>query len=137
MAARRTLRLIFEYEGRDVRLVSAERVAMTPLPSHDLEPGEGATGFWFEVRDPDERPLYRRITENPVRTSAEVLTEDRERPLAREAVSEPQGHFILHVPDLDEAATLLLVGSPPEDEPGVRAAEELGRFDLRRPPGRP
>ncbi len=136
MAARRTLRLVFEYEGRDVRLVSSERVAMTPLPSHELAPGEGATGFWYEVRDPDERPLYRRITENPVQTSVEVLTDDPERPLAREAVSEPRGHFVLHVPDLDEAATLLLIGSPPEDEPGVRAAEELGRFDLRRPPQR-
>jgi hypothetical protein len=137
MAARRTLRLVFEYEGRDVRLLSAERVAMTPPPSHELEAGEGATGFWYEVRDPDERTLYRRITENPVRMSTEVLTDDRERPLAREPVSEPRGHFVLHVPDVEEAATLLLVGSRPEDEPAARAAEVLGRFDLRQQPGRP
>ena len=137
MAARRTIRLVFEYEGRDVRLISSERVAMTPPPSHEIEAREGLTGFWYEVRDPNERPLYRRMTENPIRTSVEVLTEDRERPLAREPVTEPRGHFVLHVPELEKAATLLLIGSPPEDEPGVRAAEELGRFDLRRPPGRP
>lgn len=130
---RRTLRLVFTYRGREIELVSAISIDMTPPPSDALRPNEQAPGFWYELHDADRRPLYRRITENPIRTSAEVLTEDRDRPIAREPLTEPGGQFVLHAPDLEEARIVVLAGSPPEAEPGVAPAEVLARFELPPP----
>lgn len=129
MARPRTLRLVFAYEGDDVRLLSAERVEMTPLPSDALEPVEKAAGFWYELRDGAERTLYRRIAQNPMRTSAELLTDDPDRPLRRVEIPDPGGEFVLLTPDLDDAQTLVFVGSPS----GRAATEsrELARFPLK------
>lgn len=131
MARPRTLRLYFEYEGPDVRLVSAEAVEMTPPPSDALDESERLAGFWYELRDGNDRLLYRRVTHNPIRTSAEILSEDEQRPLARaELLGEVRGEFVLIAPNLDGAATVGLVGSG-----GDRgAAAELARFEL--PPQR-
>jgi hypothetical protein len=129
MARPRTLRLVFSYEGSDVRLLSADSVEMRSLPSDPLEKTGDNFGFWYELRDRQERPLYRRITQNPMRVSAEVLTDDPERPIAREELTAPRGEFVLFAPDLDEAATLVFVGAPPG--PAVTRARELARFELK------
>jgi hypothetical protein len=125
----RTLRLVFAYEGDDVRLLSVERVEMRPLPSDELEPVEKTAGFWYELRDGAERTLYRRIAQHPTRTSTEVLTDDPERPLRRVDVSDPRGEFVLLAPDLDEAQTLVFVGSPGGD--AATESRELARFPLK------
>jgi hypothetical protein len=134
---RRTLRLVFRYEGPEVELISADRVDMTPPPSDELRVGEGAPGFWYELHDADGRGLFRRVTENPFRATAEVLTDDRDRPIAREELGEIGGVFVLHAPDFEEAAMLLLLGSPPEPQAGARASQVLARFELPRRGGRP
>jgi len=130
----RALRLFFAYEGPEVRLVSAEPVEMTPPPSDPLEPEEGTSGFWYELRDTRGARLYRRITHNPIRSSAEVLTDDRERPIAREELSAVRGHFVLLAPNPEEATSAVLVG-PPADDPAA-PAKEIARFDLRSAPKR-
>jgi hypothetical protein len=128
----RTLRLLFAYEGRDIELVSGESVEMRSPPSDPLEPREDETGFWYELRDTRSRRLYRRTTQNPIRASAEVLTDDRDRPLARERLTSMSGHFVLLAPDLEQATAIVLVGVPPEVEPGVQPVEELASFELGR-----
>ncbi|MGF6439820.1 hypothetical protein QF001_000573 [Paraburkholderia youngii] len=57
---RRILRLIFAYDGDALSLASKHLVEMTLPPSHELCSSEGKAGFWFELRDPHGRPLYRR-----------------------------------------------------------------------------
>jgi hypothetical protein len=131
----RALRLIFEYEGDEVRLVSQQRVAMLVPPADSVDSQEEETGFWFEVRDGDDRPIYRRSTRNPLRTHLEVFP-PKDESFTHVEMPEPRGVFTLLVPDLEGAQTLALVGSLPGRERGLAAAREIRRFDLTELSGR-
>lgn len=133
----RALRLIFSYSGQDVRLVGRQRVEMTVPPSDPPAAGEqGQSGFWYELRDDARRTLYRRVVGNPIPTSTEVLTDDPQRPVAREeAAGGIQGVFVLLCPEIEAARTVALFSSPP-DAPGLRVAgaemrsQKIAEFDL-------
>ncbi len=124
------LRLTFQYEGDRISLVSRQRVDMTLPPSHPLQEPEGQSGFWFTVRDRDERPLYRRVMESPIRVDAEVFSPDPSDNIQRVAVARPRGTFVLLVPEVEAAWTLTLHMHPVE--PGAQAlrAREIARFTL-------
>jgi hypothetical protein len=126
----RALRLTFEYAGSEVRLVSRQRVAMLVPPPDPAGAEEEQAGFWYEVQDAQGRPIYRRRAPNPVRTDVEVFSPDPNEPFTHVEMPEPRGVFTLLVPDLEGARTLALVGGPPGPEQGVRAAQEIARFDL-------
>jgi hypothetical protein len=126
-----SLRLTFTYEAASVQLTGAQRVAMTPPPSDPVQASGQASGFWVELRDAAGRPLYRRIHQNPIRFEMEHLTGEPDRPLAWGKVDEPRGAFVLVVPDLPAAQTVLLFSSPPGSEGSGRPASELVRFDLK------
>ena len=125
-----TLRLTFSYEGSIVRMVSRQSVEMVPPPSDSLHVKEGQTGFWYELRDTKGNTLYRRVTQNPIKFAVEVRSDDWERPLNWESTKDPRGSFILLMPDLREAHTLVLFGSPPEPDKETEPAKEIYRFDL-------
>lgn len=129
----RALRLIFSYSGQDVRLVGRQRVEMTAPPSDPLaRQGERLSGFWYELRDADKATLYRRVVSNPIPSSAEVLTGDPRRPVARREVSgDIQGVFVLLCPEIEAARTVALFSSPTEAS-GLRlaAADQIAEFDL-------
>lgn len=130
----RALRLTFEYEGDEVRLVSQQRVAMLVPPADLADDQEERAGFWFEVRDREDRPIYRRGTQNPLRTHLEVFP-PKDAPFTHVEMPEPRGVFTLLVPDLEDARTLALVGSLPGRAQGLAAAQEIRRFDLTELPG--
>ncbi|MBH1938792.1 hypothetical protein I5Q34_31805 [Streptomyces sp. AV19] len=124
------VRLIFEYEGTDIRLVSRQRVEMVPPPGDPLHPEQDLHGFWVEVRDAGLHPLYRRVMHPPVRHDAEVFSDDPERSLARVPVDEPKGAFAVLVPDLADADHIALVSSPPAPGATAAPATEVARFAL-------
>jgi hypothetical protein len=124
------LRLVFEYRGDKITLVSQQAVAMRPTPPHPLVARPEERGYWIVLADADGRPLYRRVLHDPIQTDTEVLTDDPDRPLARVKVAEPQGTFFVIVPNVPGGRTVGLFGPS-----GVRAAlaepvQELGRFQL-------
>jgi len=55
------MRLIFAYEGDDVRLVSRQPVTVVIPPSDPVSGYEGEQGFWIETRAADQTTLHRRI----------------------------------------------------------------------------
>jgi hypothetical protein len=129
-APQRALRLTFEYEGEEVRLVSRQRVAMLVPPPELASSEEGQAGFWYELQDPDGRATYRRAARNPLRSDVEVFSPDPDESFTHIEMPEPRGVFTLLVPDLEGARTLVLVGGPAGPAQALTPAREIARFDL-------
>lgn len=132
-------RIVFAYEGFNVRVLSAKRVEIITPPSDPLRGQKGAhgreepreqTGFWFELHDANGRPLYRRVLDNPIKFSVSLLSDDPEHPFTNQMIRDPRGDFMLIVPALDQAATLVLFASR-EREGYPEPAKEIARFDLK------
>jgi hypothetical protein len=118
------VRLIFEYEGDTVRLVSqqpVDTVVTTPIAA------EQRAGHFVETRN-EAGDLLARV---PVRTglqqSTEVFPEDHAAPITR-VDTEARGAFTVVVPAHADAAQVAVVRIPP----GRIAAPRRGRFT---PPG--
>jgi hypothetical protein len=139
-------RVVFEYEGDQIRKVSQQRIEMSAPPSHSIEGHQNEVGFWYELRDANDKPVYRRVIQNPIQSTAEVFSPDGS--IVRRPVEKPRGVFHIVVPEISEAATLVLVGTPqpapvpagpPADEKsrppiprvGTQAAREIARFSLK------
>ncbi len=127
----RALRLFFSYRWPEIVLESADEVDMTPPPADPVERSDRTSGFWYELRDKSGKALYRRASQSPIRTSAEILTDDREKPIVREEISDLAGHFVLIAPNLPEASTVALMGTQPRADSLAEPAEELAQFDLQ------
>ncbi|HVD16188.1 MAG TPA: hypothetical protein VNK73_17300 [Actinomycetota bacterium] len=129
---RGAVRLIFQYEGDEVRLVSSRHIDKVVPPDDEAETDEERQGFYAEVRGADDRVLRRRLLHAPVRRDAEVFTDEGDRALSRIPVERPSGVFSLVVPDLEEADYVALVERREPDRPGFAALpSELIRVPLR------
>jgi hypothetical protein len=124
------VRLIFSYEGDDIRLISRQRVNVVTPPSEPLDSLEGRSGFWVEIRDEAGQPLHRELMHDPIRHDAEVFSEDPERSVARIPLERPTGVFAVLIPEIEEAEHLVLIGTPLEERPALAEAREIARFSL-------
>jgi hypothetical protein len=130
------IRFTFSYSEGDVRLDSLERVAMRPLPSHDLDSFEGRSGFWVELRDAQDRVVHRRVLHDPLRHEVEVFPEGGVGEFTRVPVARPAGTFDVVVPDLPGARELTLHASLPDPAPATETeADRAARISAGR--GRP
>jgi hypothetical protein len=129
------LRLVFEYEGDEVKLVSQQRVAMLVPPGDTRGGEEERAGFRYEVQDREGRALYRRAARNPIRTDMEVFGPEPGS-FTHVETAEPRGVFTLLIPDLEEAHTLALVAGSAEPEQAARGPREIARFNLSAEPPR-
>lgn len=118
---RRSLRLTFRYEGDQIELVRARRVAMTPPPSDSLGRVDPRSGFCVEVCTQRGRVLYRRFGASPIERSVEAPSDDPERPFQRALVDSPTGEFDIVVPDLEDAVRLDVLDDPLPDPTATRA----------------
>ncbi|XVV16160.1 hypothetical protein ACQP2X_17930 [Actinoplanes sp. CA-131856] len=118
------LRLVFEYDGDDVRVVSRQRVEMT-IPAT----GEGEAGLRAELRTADGGVLERRALP-PIPDGVEVFSPEPGRTVERAPVDRPSGVFTVLVPDLAGADHLALVDDPggPDE---TRRVREIARVSLR------
>ncbi len=130
---RRAVRLVFAYEGDEVRLLSRARIEKVLPQSDQSADALNFRGTWSEVRDADGVTLDRRVLVDPMPRDAEVFPEQLGEEISREPVERPSGVFTLLVPDLDGADHLAVLSNSP-GQAGVRAAEsgptELVRVDL-------
>lgn len=125
----RAVRLIFEYEGREVRMLSSEPVDVLVPPTDQLDGYDDHLGVWVEVRTADGRALHRRVLAGEIEETVEVFEPGPS--LRREPTRGRRGSFAVLVPDLEEADHLSFlsgVGSAAR----VEGATELARFPLGR-----
>lgn len=126
----RLLRLIFSYDGDDVRLESTQPVEMVVPPSDPVDGFETQPGFWTEVRDAQGSVLHRRVRHNPIRRDAEVFSPDPELSIARIRVDRPRGAFAVLVPLVPGADHVALMGVPAAGAAAFAPAVELHRVSL-------
>jgi hypothetical protein len=134
-----SVRLIFEYDGDEVRLASRQHVAMLAPPSDELEGFEQHAGFWAELRDPGGELLHRQVLRDPIRRDAEVFSPDPTQTITRIPVEQPKGLFVVVVPDTAAADHVALVstGEPPSAAvagPAAAVGPRTRRFPLRESP---
>jgi hypothetical protein len=124
------MRLTFSYAGERILLTDAEQIAMFVPPGDSLEPAGEQSGFWLELRDRDERVVFRQLMHHPIETTREVFPVDPHGEFTHAPVASPRGVFSVIIPELAAARTLALVGSPADVRRQCEAARELVRFDL-------
>jgi hypothetical protein len=89
----RAVRLIFEYDGNQVRLVGQVPVEMT-VTSVDVTPSEGPA-YYVDTRDAADQTLARVTAHGAFATSAEVFPEQPGQPIVRVDVAQPRGRLPL------------------------------------------
>jgi len=124
----RSVRLIFEYEGDRVRLVSQQPVDVA-ITGFDL-PNVDHPGYYVESRDKDGQSLARVPARNAFLGSMEVFPERHDQPITRIDVPQPKGAFTVVVPAPDTTdhvtVTRIAPGKPVEGvAAGVAPAPEV------------
>jgi hypothetical protein len=143
----KAVRLTFSYQGDQVKLVSQQPVEMTVPPSDPLKGYEEHKGFWAEVKNAQDKTLFRRVLHNPTRNDAEVFSDDPEQSISREPAPKRKGVFVVVVPDTNKGHEVTLsrsTGQPdieaegaPRGMAAVRSlatgpATEIARFKLKK-----
>lgn len=108
---RGAIRLVFQYEGETLHLVSREYVEMLVPPTDTLENYEKHQGSWAELRSVNNAVLYRQVLHEPIVREAEVFSQDPNVSIRRIRIESPAGIFVVLVPDLDEAESVVLWSS--------------------------
>jgi hypothetical protein len=128
---RRAVRMIFSYEGDEIRLVSRQPVEVVIPPTDRVS--EGEQGFWVETRSADGTTLHRRILPDPYRQDVEVFSDNPEQSVSRTPVERPRGSFAVLVPidDADHVALFSSAAPRAPEAPAGAPAVEVARFSLR------
>ena len=136
----KAVRLTFSYEGDNVKLISQQRTEMIVPPSDPLKGYGKYKGFWAELMNQRDKPLYRQVMHNPTRNDAEIFLDTPGESISREPAPKRKGVFVVVVPDTDKGEEVRLCRSSPETEgpaSGIRAlasepAAEIARFKLKK-----
>jgi hypothetical protein len=124
--------MVFSFDGDQVTLVSQESVEMVLPPSDSMPAAEGQRGFWYELRDAQDHPLYRRVMHQPMREDVESFSDDPKQTVARHPAPNRKGVFVVLVPDVEEGSTVTLSSSPRNVRLAQQPAKEIARFTLRK-----
>jgi hypothetical protein len=128
----KAIRMIFAFDGEHVHLVSQQNVEMVLPPSDPIQGVEGHKGFWYELRDAEDRALYRRVMHNPMHEDVEVFSDDPKQSVARQIVPNRKGVFVVVVPDTEKGHAVTLSSSPRRVQLAHQPAREIARFALRK-----
>ena len=128
----KALRMLFSFDGEHIHLVSQQSVEMLLPPSDPVQGNQGQKGFWYELRDVQDRPLYRRVVLNPMREDVEVFSDDPKQSVARHTVPNRKGVFTVVVPDTEDGHSVTLSSSPRSIQLAHQPATEIARFVLRK-----
>ncbi|MGH8027952.1 MAG: hypothetical protein ACREO0_14630 [Pseudoxanthomonas sp.] len=106
-----SLRLVFEQRGGELKLVSTQRLNMIAPPPQALLPKRDTRGSWFELRDGEGRPVYRRTIESPLQ-DIEVVADAPGEALRR--IDDDRGirAFFVIVPDIAGARRFVVHAEP-------------------------
>jgi hypothetical protein len=120
------VRLVFQYDGDQVELLSQSPVTMV-VPCTDT--GQVAPGVYVDSRRADEAPLARVRAHKAMAASTEIFPSRPEHRL-RHIARPPRGAFSVVVPMAQDADHVAVVRVAPGNASAM--ATDLARFPLRR-----
>lgn len=132
----RSIRLVFEFEGDEIRLLSRTSLGQPAPPGDSLGPVDERHGEWLELRTADGTAVYEQAMAPSARSGVEVFAPDG---VHRETVAVPRGVFVVVVPDDGRAVEAVLrstvtagadAGAKARQAAGG-AVRDLARVDLR------
>jgi hypothetical protein len=136
------MRLIFEYEGEQVRLISQQPVDVA-ITGFDVSRTE-RPGYYIDTRDSNGRTLARVPAREAFSRSTEVFPEQPGQPITRVDVEWARGAFSVVVPvaaGADRVAVVHVVPARPDapqigargtsPSPGAAEVKELANFPLQ------
>ena len=126
-----TTRLIFSYEGEEMRLVSRKTIQKIPPVSDRLTSQDGECGFWYEVRDAKSTTLFRRVMQNPMKQFAEIRSDNANRPFTWGRIKDPAGVLMILFPEMKEAVEVVFFSSGPQVQEKKRPARIIARYSLK------
>jgi hypothetical protein len=128
----KAIRMVMAFDGDQVTLVSQQAVEMVLPPSDPLEGTAGQKGFWYELRDAQDRPLYRKVMHHPMREDVEVFSNDpQQHSVARHTVPNRKGVFVVLIPDKENGQAVTLSSSPRSVQLANQPATVIARFALK------
>ena len=137
----RAVRLTIAYSGDQMELVSQQSVAMKAPPSDPVEEVAARAGFMVDLKDEQDKTLYRRVMHDPIQRDVEVFSPDPRQTVQRAPVAEPRGVFSVVLPEMEAAQAVSLIGTPPPSaergfgvartEAMQQPAREIARFELK------
>jgi len=126
----KALRLTFQVSEGEVRLIRHERLNMICPPSTGETPEAGKHGgFWIELRDTNDRPLFHRVLNSPLADSVEVFEPDGT--IKREFGPAGDRIFEVLLPDHEEAGSVALMGEYRDHAELQTAARDADRGGAR------
>src|SRR5262245_28170780 len=96
-ATTHAVRLIFEYDGDQVRLISQHAVDIV-MTGFDSAQAAQHAGVYVDSRDKEGMTLARVPARNAFATSEEVFPERMDEPIVRRDLAKPKGAFTVIVP---------------------------------------
>ncbi len=136
------MRLIFEYDGEEVRLVSQQPVDVA-VTGFDISRTQRA-GYYVETRNATGQALARVPAREAFSGSAEVFPEQPGEPISRVDVQKPHGAFSIVVPVPEGADHVSVVRVAPVSHDaaqpssrstsaveGASTVTEIGKFTLQ------
>ena len=119
----KAMRLIFEYEGDQVRLISQTPVDMA-LTGTDTAHAEHAA-YFVDTRDAANNTLARVSAHGAFASSTEVFPEQHGAPITRVEVAHPKGAFTVITPAPDETHHVTVLKATQRVSPVAGAVQDL------------
>lgn len=141
-AATGSVRLIFEYDGEEIRLISEQEVALVPPASDSKVARADEAGFWLELRDAKLQVMHRQIIHDPIITHPEVFSDQPGKSIVRSPTPSKKGAFTVLVPRIATSdhiafirmdANARLLARAQARQPAAGPAGEIARFSLNKP----
>jgi hypothetical protein len=135
------LRLIFEYSGSEIRLISQQPVDLA-VSGYELHP-DVRPGHYAEIQDATGQPLSRVPVHSALSASTEVFPEDHSEPITRIDTPDRRGAFTVVVPAPAAAQRVAVIrvaapqpgraaipARPTDAAPGEPTVTELASFAI-------
>ena len=125
---RKAIRVRFRYDDGHFEFIGYRRVQATSPPVVGERPDpETASGFWVEVRDKRDKPLYFKVLQGQF-NSVEVA--NRDGTIERRFADAVRRDFHVLLPDLDEARQIVLLGDTGKRKNKGPCSSEIARFEV-------